>query len=90
MLTALDKGVDTEVLRPIDHIGKTSSPKLLIVGAEDQHTTLEESRRMFDAAGEPKELWVVNAAKHVDLYLVAQKEYEQRVVGFFGNYLRPQ
>ena len=83
-------GIDAEFLRPIDHIGKISSPKLLIVGAEDQHTTLEESRRLFDAANEPKELWVMNAAKHVDLYPVAKKEYEQHVVGFFGKYLRPQ
>jgi len=83
-------GIAAEVLRPIDHIGSISSPKLLIVGAEDQHTTLEESRRMFDAAREPKELWVVNGAKHVDLYRVAKKEYEEHVVAFFGKYLRPQ
>jgi fermentation-respiration switch protein FrsA (DUF1100 family) len=81
-------GIDTDVLRPIDHIGKISSPKLLIVGAEDQHTTLAESRRMFEAASEPKELWVVNGAKHVDLYAVEKKEYEQHVLGFFGKYLR--
>ena len=83
-------GIDAEVLRPIDHIGKLSSPKLLIVGAEDQHTTLEESRRMFEVASEPKELWVVKGAKHVDLYPLAKNEYEQQVEGFFGKYLRPQ
>ena len=83
-------GIDAESLRPIDHIGKISSPKLLIVGAEDQHTTLEESRRLFDAASEPKQLWVVGGAKHVDLYPVTKKEYEQHVVGFFGKFLRPQ
>ncbi len=83
-------GVDAESLRPIDHLGKIGSPMLFIAGAEDQHTTLEESRQMFDVASNPKELWVVNAAKHVDLYSVATKEYEQRVLGFFGNYLRPQ
>ena len=83
-------GIDAEVLRPIDHIGKISSPKLLIVGAEDQYTTLEESRQMFETANEPKELWVVNGAKHADLYPVAKKEYEQHVLGFFGKYLRPQ
>jgi fermentation-respiration switch protein FrsA (DUF1100 family) len=82
--------IDTEVLRPIDHIGKINSPKLLIVGAEDQHTTLDESSRMFEAASEPKELWVVNGAKHVDLYTLGKKEYEQHVLGFFGKYLVPQ
>lgn len=82
-------GFDAESLRPIDHIGKIGSPKLIIVGAEDQHTTLEESRRLFEAASEPKELWVVDGARHVDLYPVTKKEYEQHVVGFFGKYLSP-
>jgi len=81
-------GVDADVLRPIDKVGKVSVPKLFIVGAEDQHTTLEESRRMFDAASEPKELWVVNGARHVDLYPLARREYEQRVLGFFEEHLK--
>lgn len=81
-------GIDADVLRPISHIRKISSPKLLIAGAEDQHTTLDESRRLFDAASEPKEMWVVNGAKHVDLYAAAEKEYEQHVADFFGRNLR--
>jgi alpha-beta hydrolase superfamily lysophospholipase len=82
-------GIGAENLRPIDHIGKISSPKLLIAGAEDQHTTIEESRQLFEAAREPKELWVVSGARHVDLYPIAKKEYEQHVLGFFERYLRP-
>ena len=81
-------GVSAEALSPIDRIGRISFPKLLIAGEKDQHTTLEESQRMFEAASEPKELWIVNGAEHVDLYKVSTKEYEQRVGGFFGKYLR--
>lgn len=80
-------GIDADALRPIDKVGNIRVPKLFIVGAEDQHTTLEESREMFKAAGDPKELWVVNGAKHVDLYQVARQEYEQRVLGFFEQHL---
>ena len=80
-------GIHTEDLRPIDHVGKISTPKLFIVGSKDQHTTIEESQLMFEAAGEPKELWVVTA-EHVDLYPVAKKEYEQHVLGFFEQHLR--
>jgi fermentation-respiration switch protein FrsA (DUF1100 family) len=83
-------GIDSQGLRPIDHIGTNHVPKLLIAGAEDQHTTLAESRQMFAAAGEPKELWVVAGAKHVDLYAVEKAEYEQRVLVFFEKYLAPQ
>jgi fermentation-respiration switch protein FrsA (DUF1100 family) len=80
-------GVDAEVLRPIDRVGRISSPKLFIVGAEDQHTTLEESRQMFNVASERKELWVVDGARHVDLYPLTKREYERRVLVFFQQYL---
>jgi uncharacterized protein len=80
-------GIDADALRPIDKVGSIRAPKLFIVGAEDRHTTLEESQQMFNAAGEPKELWVISGAGHVDLYSVSKDEYEQRVLGFFGKYL---
>ncbi len=80
-------GIDADALHPIDKVGSIRIPKLFIVGAEDRHTTLEESQRMFNAAGEPKELWVISGAGHVDLYSVSKNEYEQRVLGFFGKYL---
>ncbi len=81
-------GVDAEVLRPIDHVGKIVVPKLFIVGAEDRHTTIEESRQMFNAASEPKELWIVEGAKHVDLYPASKGDYERRVLDFFKRYLQ--
>ena len=81
-------GINAEVLRPIDHVGKIRIPKLFIVGAEDRHTTIEESRQMFDAASEPKELWVVEGAPHVDLHLATRRDYERRVLDFFERYLK--
>lgn len=62
-------------------------PKLFIVGAEDQHTTLRESQEIFAAAAEPKEFWVVERAAHTDLYAEQKEEYEQRVTSFFNSRL---
>lgn len=81
-------GVSVEDLRPLAHIGSTSIPKLLIVGQNDQHTTLEESNQLFSAANQPKEMWVVPGAGHVDLYSVAGEEYERRILLFFEEHLR--
>lgn len=81
-------GITAQELRPIDKVGNIRVPKLFIVGEEDQHTTLEESRQLFNAAAEPKEWWLVNGARHVDLHSVAKEEYEQRVLDFFGRNLR--
>ncbi len=67
-------GISANALRPIDRVGSIRIPKLFIAGAEDQYTTLEESRQVFAAASEPKALWVVSGAKHEDLCRFAGKE----------------
>lgn len=81
-------GVRAEALRPLAHAGKISAPKLFIGGTEDQHTTPQEMRKLFDAAAEPKELWMVPKAKHVDLCRFGQLEYQARVRKFFARHLR--
>jgi fermentation-respiration switch protein FrsA (DUF1100 family) len=81
-------GISADNLRPIDHVGKLTMPKLFIAGANDQHTTLAESRKIFEMASEPKEFWVVPGAAHVDLHNASRVEYEQRVVDFFKRTLR--
>ena len=81
-------GISIESLRPIDHVRETKAAKLFIAGAQDQHTTIQESRQIFDVASEPKELWTVDDAAHVDLHRFARIEYERRVLEFFGKHLR--
>ena len=65
-----------------------SARKIVRRSANDRHTTLQESRQVFNAAPEPKELWVVKDAPHVDLYNFARTEYERRILEFFGKHLR--
>jgi len=83
-------GISSDVLKPIEKVCEISIPKLFIVGAEDQHTTLQESKEMFAAAAEPKELWIVEGAKHTDLYADSREEYEHRVLSFFKSRLTTQ
>jgi uncharacterized protein len=81
-------GISAAELRPVDHVSTVTSPKLFIAGADDQHTTLAESKELFAAANDPKELWIVPDVGHVDLYAAAKEEYEQRVNLFFEKHLR--
>lgn len=83
-------GIRPAELRPIDRIGGLRVPLLVIAGAVDRHTTLAESRRLVAAAPAPKEIWVVEAAAHVDLLTFAGSEYERRVLAFFERHLRPR
>jgi uncharacterized protein len=81
-------GVSADDLRPINHVGRVACPKLFIAGAEDRHTTLAESKSLFETAGAPKEFWAVEGAAHVDLHALKKQEYEQRVLSFFQHRLR--
>jgi len=50
--------------------------------------TIEESERLYETASEPKEFWVIQGAKHVDLHHAAPTEYESCVLEFFQKNLR--
>lgn len=81
-------GLDPVVLRPIDRIGDLRAPVFVIAGDIDRHTTSEQSQALFAAASEPKQLWIVPGAAHVDLQARAGAEYQRRVLAFLDTTLR--
>ena len=81
-------GVSADEMRPITQIGKFNIPKLIIAAENDKHTTLEESRQLFAAANDTKELWIVPKAEHGDLHKFSPQDYENRVLSFFRKILR--
>jgi uncharacterized protein len=85
---SLRLGASPEQLRPIEGITHVSAPVLVISGANDRHTTLGETERLFAAAPEPKELWIVAGAAHVDLHRFDPRAYEARVGAFLAAYVR--
>jgi fermentation-respiration switch protein FrsA (DUF1100 family) len=61
----------------------------MITGTLDDDTPVPVMQRLFDAAGEPKALWVVPGARHGTYIQVAPAEYEARVVSFLDGALFP-
>ncbi len=84
----LRMGTSPEQLRPIEAISSLHSPVLIVSGSEDQHTTLSETLRIFQTANEPKELWVVEGAAHVDFYDFNPMAYKSRISMFLAKYIR--
>ncbi len=78
----------TDELSPINRINNLDTPLLLISGTSDAHTTLAETERLFSAAREPKELWVVPGARHFNMHIYARREYEEHVSDFLSHYMR--
>jgi fermentation-respiration switch protein FrsA (DUF1100 family) len=80
-------GIAMDDLRPIHQAGKISTPKFFIAGTADRDTTLPESQALFAAAAEPKQLWLVDGAAHVDMQAFAKIEYDKRVLDFLAKNL---
>ena len=80
-------GFSASQLRPIDHVRSLPTPKLFIFGSEDRDTTLQESLEMFEAAAQPKQMWAIQGAGHVDSYTFAGADYERRVLEFLNKYV---
>ncbi|MDV6344703.1 alpha/beta hydrolase [Nitrosomonas sp. Is37] len=79
--------LSTDQLNPIDRISNLNTPILLISGTHDRHTTQSEAERLFDAALQPKELWIVPGAGHYNMYTYGSRSYEERVSSFLSKYL---
>ncbi len=65
-------------------------PLLMIHGGADNYITPEIARALFDLAEHPKELWLVDKAKHNQSIHLAAEEYKRRVLEFFDKHLAGQ
>ena len=83
-------GADVTRARPLDAIALIAPrPILLIHSADDDNATtpVEGARRLFAAAGEPKELWVAPRGGHVGAINALPDEYRARVLAFLRGAL---
>lgn len=60
-------------------------PLLLMQGGADTIISTSSGQKLFDAAGEPKELWYDADVPHAQFDTLRAQEYERRVVTFFDN-----
>jgi alpha-beta hydrolase superfamily lysophospholipase len=78
----------TRLLAPIDRVAGIAPRGLLIIGPrEDQLIDHDQVVRLYEAAGEPKELYVVEGAGHPDAHSLGGAEYERRVLDFLARHL---
>jgi fermentation-respiration switch protein FrsA (DUF1100 family) len=73
---------------PIAVVRRIAPRALLVIAPEaDRLIHWRQGERLFRAAGEPKELYVVSGAAHADAYVTDAGAYERRVLGFLERYL---
>lgn len=75
-------------MAPKDVIGGIAPRPVFTIGGQLDDLVPEfMARQLHAAAGDPKELWIVAGAGHVDYGKVAYEEYRRRVVDFFRRSL---
>ncbi len=60
-------------------------PLLLMHGTADEMIPVSHAHRLYEAASEPKELWITEGANHCGAYFLDRPGYCNRVVNFFEH-----
>jgi fermentation-respiration switch protein FrsA (DUF1100 family) len=83
-----EAGVTLDQVRPVDDIGRISPrPVFLIQGLRDGMVPLDSGQRLYDAAGEPRQLWEEENVPHLNMYFYFKDKYTEQVIQFFDDYL---
>ena len=83
-LLARRTGARLTDFRPLLAVGRIAPrPLLLIHGEDDVLVPIHHAELLFDAAGQPKELWRLSGVGHVGAYFADRPAYVARVVSFF-------
>ena len=79
--------VIVENISPLNAISKISPrPVFLIHGINDKTVPIDHAIKLYEAAGEPKELWKTNTG-HITTWYKYRDEAENRVKNFFIKWL---
>ena len=81
-------GFSASEVAAAEHIGEISPrPVFILQGGADSLVPTDSGQKLYDAAGEPRELWFDPELDHVQFSTKRAEEYEARVVAFFDRHL---
>lgn len=80
-------GLPPGALTPARAIADVKAAVMVIAGEADTRATPEEGRRIYEAARDPKEYWLVPGAAHVDFLKADSAAYRARVLPFLRQHL---
>jgi len=83
-----ETGLSLDLVRPVDDLGLISPrPVFIIQGMRDNMVPLDSAQRLYEAAGEPRQMWTEPDAPHMNMYSFYRTRYTKRVIKFFDTYL---
>ena len=81
-------GVPIQEVSPIRSVGKVSPRPLFITsGGADDRMRPAAMRQLYEEAKDPKDLWIIPGAGHLEGHLLRSSEYDERLLRFFTTAL---
>ena len=86
--TGMDYPAGWLVEEGFDNVGAAGQlegvPYLLMHGSDDTYIKPDNAHRVYEAAQDPKRLWLVPGAGHADTHEVALEDYQRELVDWLG------
>lgn len=83
-----ETGISLRSVSPVSVIGEISPrPVYIVQGAQDTVAPPDSGEKLFNAANDPRFLWVDANAPHLATYLDNPRRYQRRLVDFFNQWL---
>ena len=87
-IAKIETGISLDEVSPLDEIGKISPrPVYIVHSTADIVAPPDAGERLFNAAAEPRFLWLEQDAPHLAIYLDNPRRYQRRLVDFFDEWL---
>ena len=81
-------GLHLDEVNPLKAIAQISPrPVYIVHGTGDTVAPPDAGQKLFEAANEPRFLWVEEDAAHLSIHLVNERRYQRRLIGFFDEWL---
>jgi pimeloyl-ACP methyl ester carboxylesterase len=81
-------GINPADLKPMEDL-KTISPRPVFLIYGEKELSLSHGEEQFEAAAEPKQLWIVPGVGHGGYYQSDPAEFERRLIAFLENARQP-
>jgi fermentation-respiration switch protein FrsA (DUF1100 family) len=76
-------------VEPLRYIGRLSPrPVMIVHGLKDTVVDPRDATLLYNAAADPKELWLIPDADHCGAYFIDRITYINKVIDFFDHYLK--
>jgi fermentation-respiration switch protein FrsA (DUF1100 family) len=88
LIARTETGINFDQVDPLTDIGKISPrPVYIVHSMADIVAPPDSGEKLFNAAREPRFLWLDKTAPHLAIYLDNPRRYQRRLVGFFNEWL---